>query len=128
LKGIDNTEKPNKIVDSENRYDKFEFYLLLLSKKSLATQSLARMRTILNEFERHYLCASHNNIILAMIICNIEKGRMGDTFLSKSFRYFDLRARYQHDAIIPHTIVHYYKMLDDRLAIPHRKMTEQSFL
>jgi hypothetical protein len=52
----------NQITDFHSRYDKFKFYLVLPPRRSLRTQSLARMKTVLDEMERHYLCTSTNDI------------------------------------------------------------------
>jgi hypothetical protein len=47
---------------------------------------------------------------LPLLLIVIEKGRMGDTFPSESFRYFDLRARYQGSTLYS---TYYCSLLQD---------------
>ncbi|CAM4846689.1 unnamed protein product [Rotaria magnacalcarata] len=56
--------------DFESRYDKFGFYLILPSRKSLKTQSLTRMKTVLGEVDIKYLCADFNDMSSVTYLIN----------------------------------------------------------
>ena len=51
-----------KMFDENKEFNRFEFYLVLPSRKSLQSQSLARMRKLLSDDEIKYLCNGNSNI------------------------------------------------------------------
>ena len=86
----------NQITDFESRYDKFKFYLVLPPRKSLRTQSLARMKTVLGDAEIHYLCTDDDDDIsfLTYLTNPANKNRFKNDVIDKAINSNNKRTMY----------------------------------